>query len=441
MIRILIGLSLVFLTSIHVFAQPDTCPDIVRQAIEVAGEVCKTTARNQACYGNLRLDAEVDVPDLQFAKAGDLADIANLRSLTTYPMDEEAGIWGVAVLKLQANLPDTLPGQNVTFILFGDAKVESEISPELTNAPTLSAASTGNVNLRDGPGTTFAIQGSLTPGETITIIGRNESGDWLLISRDTGLAWVSALLVTVDGELQELNVVEGHTRYNAPMQAFRLRNGLDDGGCAEAPASGLIIQSPLGMNVNFQINGVDVEMGSTALFRALSATVLRVICLEGRVTITYQGQTVTLTPGESLDIQEGTPPGQVALYILGEAQSLPIVLLPEAISIPPVILGMQTFDVVGDGGNNAFAITFANGDGDAIVKIKQTLISATAGNWFSGEFDINESFYVNPFGGELSYTFACQIDTTVTVTYELALVDAAGNTSPPYRYTVTCNPP
>ena len=41
-------------------------------------------------------------------------------TLSTAPMDLNHDIWGIAVFKLQANLPGTVPGQNVSFLVFGD---------------------------------------------------------------------------------------------------------------------------------------------------------------------------------------------------------------------------------------------------------------------------------------------------------------------------------
>jgi hypothetical protein len=439
--RLVIGLVCLLLTGVPISAQDDSCPNIVQQALDIAGEVCAGTARNQACYGNVRLDAEGSGDDFRFEQIGDIARIANLRSLTTYPLDEKSGEWGIAVMKVQANLPDSLPGQNLTFILFGDATLENAVDPRLANGPVLSGFSKGSANLRSGPGTNFSIQGGLSQGEAVTLVSRNAAGDWLLVRLEEGTAWVSASLISSDADLGDLIVVEADTRFTAPMQAFRLRNGLADNRCDEAPVSGLVVQSPEGMKVQFQVNGVDVEMGSTALFRALPDAILRVVNLEGAVSVSHQGQTVTLQPGESLDVPEGSPAGLPALYGIGEAQALPLGLLPDIITIPPVILSIDTYDVTGNGIPNPFPIRFANGDGDAIVKINQTLIRATSGRWTSGDIEIDESHYANPYGGDLTYTFTCEVTRPITVTYEIRLVDAAGNSSLPYRYTVTCSPP
>src|SRR5205823_6231693 len=39
--------------------------------------------------------------------------------------DVQAGTWGLSLLKLQANLPDSLPGQNITFLVYGDTSIEN----------------------------------------------------------------------------------------------------------------------------------------------------------------------------------------------------------------------------------------------------------------------------------------------------------------------------
>ena len=41
------------------------------------------------------------------------------------PLNRQTGTWGLSLLKLQANLPDTNPGQNVTFLVFGDTSVDN----------------------------------------------------------------------------------------------------------------------------------------------------------------------------------------------------------------------------------------------------------------------------------------------------------------------------
>lgn len=129
MYRALLTTILVTLLSLPVYAQDEdsdnTCPTIVNSAITTASGACADTGRNEACYGNLRLQAQphADAPALTFEQAGDKANLSDIASLETSAMNTETGEWGVALLRLQANLPGTIPGQNVTFLLFGDAEV------------------------------------------------------------------------------------------------------------------------------------------------------------------------------------------------------------------------------------------------------------------------------------------------------------------------------
>lgn len=113
-------------------ASGETCPAIVEAALDAVDTLCASAGRNQACYGNVQLEAEPqpNVADFQFNTAGDKVAVNDIAALRLSPMDEEAALWGVALMRLQANLPDTLPGQNVTFILYGDVEVINAIDPE-----------------------------------------------------------------------------------------------------------------------------------------------------------------------------------------------------------------------------------------------------------------------------------------------------------------------
>jgi uncharacterized protein YraI len=68
----------------------------------------------------------------------------------------------------------------------------------------------GNVNLRQGPGTTYDIVGTVAPGDTFAILGRNAASDWLQIRTMPGDdetvldAWIFASLVVTDAPVSAL---------------------------------------------------------------------------------------------------------------------------------------------------------------------------------------------------------------------------------------------
>jgi hypothetical protein len=124
--RWLYPLILVFLTMGSVYAQTDTCPAEVENALKVASVSCEALGRNQVCYGHRRADVELHDSSVQFSEAGDIIPVDNLVSLRTYPLSSKTDDWGVALFRVQANLPDTLPGQNVTLVVFGEAEISQQ---------------------------------------------------------------------------------------------------------------------------------------------------------------------------------------------------------------------------------------------------------------------------------------------------------------------------
>ena len=98
-------------------------------------------------------------------------------------------------------------------------------------------------------------------------------GEWVRIivpnSESGELGWISTQLISTSGDFSTLHVVQPGQPQFGPMQAFYLTTGIGDAGCNEAPESGVLIQTPEGVSeVTFNINGVDVAMGSTVLFQA-----------------------------------------------------------------------------------------------------------------------------------------------------------------------------
>jgi Tol biopolymer transport system component/uncharacterized protein YraI len=90
---------------------------------------------------------------------------------------------------------------------------EPAVQPTAT-ATTVADTITGVVNLsnsrlnvRSGPATSYSIVAKATPGDTLTLIGRNASSDWAQVNTATGATgWVAARYLTLNGELATLPV-------------------------------------------------------------------------------------------------------------------------------------------------------------------------------------------------------------------------------------------
>lgn len=259
------GLLCALLSVTLVAAQSSTCPDIVEAAMNAVDELCADTGRNQACYGNVQLSAEPQsgASDFRFESVGDIADLSELSILELSPMDTDAGVWGVALMQVQADIPDTLPGQNVTFILFGDVTIE------------------------------------------------NAAGD-----------------------------------DQTPMQAFYLRTGIGDAACDEAPESGLLVQTPDGVEeVSFNVNGTDVQVGSTVLFQAVPDDEMIVTSVEGTAILNFEGEGYPAVAGTRLRLPINAhllPIGRPELpeaYEEGRFDPLRRPPLPRPIEVAPPLVG------------------------------------------------------------------------------------------------------
>ncbi|MCB9459023.1 MAG: hypothetical protein H6670_05195 [Anaerolineaceae bacterium] len=257
------GLLLMLFSLSVASGQMRNCPDIVQTAMLTVNEMCAQTGRNEVCYGNAAMDAQpqANIARFEFEQQGDIEDISKLQALQLYELNEEEGVWGIALMRLQASIPDSLPGQNVTFLLFGDVAIA---------------------------------QAETTSG---------------------------------DGN-------------QAPMQAFYLQTGFGAVQCNEAPQNGLLVQTPDGIDeVTFNINGVDVAVGSTVFFQAAPQREMIVSTIEGSAMMRIGDASYPVIAGTRLrfPIDERLQPiGRPALpeaYAHEDVSVLPIALLEREITI------------------------------------------------------------------------------------------------------------
>jgi hypothetical protein len=79
----------------------------------------------------------------------------------------------------------------------------------LAEAGGVKATVTGDlVNLRDGPGTGYAIVARAKNGESLTAIGKNADGTWLQVTASGKKGWVNNQFVSANGSVADLPVVK-----------------------------------------------------------------------------------------------------------------------------------------------------------------------------------------------------------------------------------------
>jgi len=103
-----------------------SCADLIERALSLTEGYCQKIGSNEVCYGNYDVYAEM-IPGFseRFNRVGDVFPIEGFTKLQASPINLDKDVWGIAVIKLQANMPGTVPGQNVTFMVFGDTEVNN----------------------------------------------------------------------------------------------------------------------------------------------------------------------------------------------------------------------------------------------------------------------------------------------------------------------------
>jgi len=347
-------------------AQDATCPTIVQDALAATDSACVATGRNQACYGNIDLQAQPQpgVADFNFTKPGDLVDVAGVQTLNLSPLDQKKDTWGVALLKLQANLPDTLPGQNVTFLLFGDVEIQNAVSSNVdegsasvpagtTLEVTVSSMSPLMTSLTNP--NTAAMPKMLNAGTKVTADGYFATAQMLHVQLDDGTqGWLMAAMVKVNGDVNTLPAMDMDGKVTSgggdtapapkqtPMQAFYFKSGSNDAPCDEAPDSGILIQTPEGAGkIELTINDAKIELGSTGYFQAQPGGDMTVTIVEGEGVVEADGTSLTVPAGSAAtvpldnNLKASGPPVGPTPYDPNALKALPVSYLPRQVDIAP----------------------------------------------------------------------------------------------------------
>jgi hypothetical protein len=293
------------------------CPAVVERALESIDERCTGLDRNESCYGYNRVDALFwqENTDLVFNNPSDRVPLVELQRIATAPLNVSNGLWGVAALHMHSpDLPQTLPGQAVMFLLMGDTTLENNIAPEDAAEPIIPVRSQTITRsaLYTFPTTTANTVGSIPTGTALQIVGQDETASWLeILLTDGSRAWIMQDATSAEAaDLADLPITYGtdiEPRYG-PMQSFYFTTGLAGPLCNEAPDA-LVVQTPDGIEVAFNINNLDVRIGSTVAFTTVEAgdgsgrRVMIGVLFEGRMEIMLNGQLIVLdTPGQSFAI-------------------------------------------------------------------------------------------------------------------------------------------
>ena len=292
-IRFLIPLLIYFIAgAVSTWSQDLSCSATVEKAFAALGENCADLQRNSLCYGNPQVHATFAAEDYaaDFATPAARASIVGLSSLTTGALDTEQSHWGVSVMNLGANLPQTYDGPGIIVMLAGAAEAVNEVEPArvMEIQTPLSTAALEETTRFKNPGVIPAALGSVAEDEVLLVDAYDKTGQWLRVVTDGTISWIEsdkvARLQTMDS-LPRLALGETFA-----MRAFSLTTGTDYPDCDKAEPM-VAIQTPEDLEFSLTVNGVDIHIGSMVTFQQVHRNALSMTVHRGEVTTIF-GQRV-----------------------------------------------------------------------------------------------------------------------------------------------------
>jgi|GEM_PF-577425 len=247
-----------------------TCSTFIQDAISTVGDNCGLLDRNSACYGYQTVGANFIEPQPAafFNTPNARTPLSVVSSIATSPLRRALDEWGIALLSVQANLPETLPGQSVIFMLLGDAEVENAVESENIYQPgaiiTVTTAASDDLVYQPRPDADLL---DTVPANTPLMADAISSDAAYVRVLYRGLpGWVTTASLAPGSDLAPLAVITPETR--TPGQAFYLRTNIGGTECVEAPDT-LLVQGPQTVKVDLTTNGADIRIGSTITLRVL----------------------------------------------------------------------------------------------------------------------------------------------------------------------------
>ncbi len=291
-IVVLCGLCLTLTGVLYAQEGPAACPALVETAITQVGNNCSNLERNTACYGYKRVEATFvdEKPVGFFTLPADRTSLVTLDTIRTAPLDLTGENWGIALLSTQANIPNSLPGQAVNFILLGDVEMRNAV-PATGVSPVsepIAVTTQAVASLHDSPTLTANILMAVDAQTVMEADAISADADWVRVQYEGQLAWVNRALLGPAGTISTLPQL-GAQQGQAPMQAFYFTTGLGVPLCQEAPSL-LAVEGPEDLTVELSVNGAEIRVSSFVTFQSTTTDSITMTVHEGAVEVVADGQ-------------------------------------------------------------------------------------------------------------------------------------------------------
>lgn len=304
------------------------CPTDILLGFARSAAACARAPVWSVCYGNGAVTAEPHLNrTIAWEKTGQFAPIEDVRRIAV----ESGEQWSVVTWTMPGDLP-LARQRGITALIYGTGSVQDRLPP----LPTLTVQARAALVIRSTPDIKGEILVEYPVGREVVANGRTLENDWLrvLVPDTSAVGWVASDLVRDEG-FNILAPVTTETPVEQPYQNITLTTLSEDAACAEAPESGLLLQSPdATTRVTLTINDQTVELAGTALMQSADGEGLFAAVLDGYALV--GGAYVPAGAQINLSAQteaEPIPDSVLVRYTM----TLPLAQLPTRFSPPSVL--------------------------------------------------------------------------------------------------------
>ena len=312
-----------FVLSVGTTLAQAVCPTDILLGFARSAAACARAPVWAVCYGNGTVTAEPHVDRMViWEKTGQFAPIADVRRVAV----DSVTAWSVASWTMPGDLPMTRQ-RGMTALLYGTGSIQDRLPP----LPTLRVQAQAALVIRRTPDIKGEIMVEYSVGREVIANGRTVDNGWLrvLVPDTAEVGWAASNLVKDEG-FNTLAPVTIETPVEQPYQNITLVTLADNAPCAEAPASGLLLQSPdAKTRVTLTLNDQTIELAGTALMQSPDGAELFVAVLDGYALVdgTYVPAGAQVM---GKDDAEPIPDTMIVLY----STTLPLAQLPTRFSPP-----------------------------------------------------------------------------------------------------------
>jgi uncharacterized protein YraI len=314
---VLLGGMAIILGISRLWAQ-EACPILTPEILAQAREMCADNTVNILCLasdGILVNDSALDSTEMPVLDTVTRVQTQADSVAVLYPTG------GLGVVGVQT-------------ILYGEASITNTVTQLTGESVTLPMTNIAgyDINLRQGPATTFNTIGTFPDKGTAMVDGRSADNLWFRLQTDASQSWVSASLVKVDGDISILPIVD--SPYDSPFQAFTLQTSVASSDCTTR-TSGLLVQYFGEAQARFGVNGAEITFSAaTFLLQADAEAGLQVQVLSGDVQVKANKGEQFAQNGEAISVAldsetllASDTPDLIANYTYANMASAPLELL------------------------------------------------------------------------------------------------------------------